>query len=92
MMNLFFENLNHLIELRTFEWFKFDHISISPSTEFQFLFVFQNFCPKIICFESFKWGIIPLDLVGFPFRTSKSKNDISYIQYKFSHRFGKVCK
>jgi hypothetical protein len=91
MMNLFFENLNHLIELGTFEWLKFDNICISPF-EFQFLFVVQKNCRKIIFFESFKWGIIPFDLVGFPFRTSKSKNDISYIQYKFSHRFGKVCK
>jgi hypothetical protein len=24
-------------------------------------------------FESFKWGIIPMDFVGFPFRTSKFK-------------------
>jgi len=91
MRNLFFENLNHLIELRIFEWLKFDHIFINPY-EFQFLFIFQIFCPKNIFFESFRWGIIPLDFVGFLFRTSKPKNDISYIQYKFSHRFGKVCK
>jgi len=26
-------------------------------------------------FEIFRWGIIPLDFVGFLFRTSKSKND-----------------
>jgi hypothetical protein len=24
--------------------------------------------------------------------TSKLKNDINYIKYKFSHKFGKVCK
>jgi hypothetical protein len=29
--------------------------------------------------------------VGFPFKTSKLKNDINF-KYKFSHRFGKVCK
>jgi len=30
-----------------------------------------------------------MDFMGFPFRTSKLKNDISYIKYKLSHRFGK---
>jgi len=33
-----------------------------------------------------------MDFVGFPFRTSKFKNDINYIKYKISHRFGKVCR
>jgi hypothetical protein len=33
-----------------------------------------------------------MDFVGFPFRTSKLKNDINYIIYNFSHRFGKVCR
>jgi hypothetical protein len=33
-----------------------------------------------------------LNFVGFPFKTSKFKNDINYIKYKFLHRFGKVCK
>jgi hypothetical protein len=33
-----------------------------------------------------------MDFMGFPFRTLKFKNDINYIKYKFSHRFGKVCK
>jgi hypothetical protein len=33
-----------------------------------------------------------MDFVGFPLRISKLKNDISYIKFKFSHRFGKVCK
>jgi hypothetical protein len=45
-----------------------------------------------MCFGSFRWGIIPLDFVNFPFRTSKFKNDINYIKYKFSHRFGMVCR
>jgi hypothetical protein len=31
-----------------------------------------------------------MDFVGFPFRTSKLKNDINYIKYKFSHKFEKV--
>jgi hypothetical protein len=33
-----------------------------------------------------------MDFVGFSLRTFKFKNDISYIKYKFSHRFGKVCR
>jgi hypothetical protein len=33
-----------------------------------------------------------LDFVNFPIRISKFKNDINYIKYKFSHRFGMVCK
>jgi hypothetical protein len=44
-----------------------------------------NFCLffkknlKNIFFESFRWGIIPLDFMGFSFRTFKSKNDINYV-------------
>ncbi len=53
---------------------------------------FSIFLSQKHIFESFKWGIIFMDFVGFPFRTSKFKNDISYIKYKFSHRFGKVCR
>jgi hypothetical protein len=30
--------------------------------------------------------------MGFFFKISKLKNDINYIKYKFSHRFGKVCR
>ncbi len=30
--------------------------------------------------------------MGFSFKTSKLKNDIKYIKYQFSHRFGKVCR
>jgi hypothetical protein len=51
--------------------------------ELQFLFVFQFLCPKSIFFESFRWGIILVNFVGFPFRTSKLKNYINYIKYKF---------
>jgi hypothetical protein len=58
----------------------------------QFLFIFQIFYPKSIFFECFTWVIIHMDFVGFPFRTSKLKNNISYIKYKISHRFGKVCR
>jgi hypothetical protein len=55
--------------------------------------LFFNFSiPKTCVFESFTWVIIHLDLVGFSFRNFKFKNDINYIEYKFSHRFGKVCR
>ncbi len=57
-----------------------------------FCFLFNFFVPKTHVFESFRWGIIPVDFVGFPFRTSKLKNNISYIKYKFSHRLRKVCR
>jgi hypothetical protein len=30
--------------------------------------------------------------MGVFFRTSKSKNDINYIKFQFSHRFEKVCR
>ncbi len=30
-------------------------------------------------FESFRCDIIPLDFMGFSFKTFKSKNDINYI-------------
>jgi hypothetical protein len=53
---------------------------------------FKFFVPKTFVFESFTWGIIHMDFVGFSFKTSKLKNDISYIKYNFLHRFGKVCK
>jgi hypothetical protein len=43
-------------------------------------------------FESFKWGIIPLDFVGFFLGLTNFLNDINYIMYKFSQRFGKVCR
>jgi hypothetical protein len=33
-----------------------------------------------------------MEFMRFPFRTSKFKNDINYIKYKFSHTFGKVCR
>ncbi len=90
MKNLFFENLNYLI-VRDFWMVKiwpYFHKSIWVA-----IFVcFSIFCPKSILFLNFIWGIIPLDFLGFSFMTSKSKNDINYIKYQFSHRFGKVCK
>jgi hypothetical protein len=54
--------------------------------------LYNLFVSKTYVFESFGWGIILMDFVGFPFKTSKLKNDISYIKYKFSHKFGKVCR
>ncbi len=51
------------------------------------------FVPKTyIVFKNFRWAIIHMDFVDFPFRISKFKNDINYIKYKFSHRFGKVFR
>jgi hypothetical protein len=49
--------------------------------ELQFLFVFQNIYPKniYIYIESFRCDIIPLNFMGFSFKTFKSKNDINYI-------------
>jgi hypothetical protein len=55
-------------------------------------FFFSFFCPENIIFKNFIWVIIHMDFLGFPFRSFKLKNDFSYIKYKFSHRFGKVCK
>jgi hypothetical protein len=55
-----------------------------------FYFFFNFFVPKAYVFESFTWVIIHLDFVGFSFRIFKFKNDINYIKYNFSHRFGKV--
>jgi hypothetical protein len=54
-----------------------------------FVFFFDFFVSKAYVFESFRQKIISLDFVGFPFKISKLKNDISY---KFSHRFEKVCR
>jgi hypothetical protein len=62
-MNLFFENLNHLV-LGIFQWLKFDHIFMSPY-ELQIYFIFNSFVPKAYVFESFIWVIIHLDFVGF---------------------------
>jgi hypothetical protein len=57
-----------------------------------FYLFFKFFVPKTYVFESFRWGITFMDFVGFTLNISKLKNDISYIKYKFSHIFGKVCR
>ncbi len=90
MRNLFFENLNNLI-IRDFWLVKiwpYFHKSIWVAI----LIFFQFFCSKIFLKKSFTWVIIHLNFVGFLFRTFKFKNDVNYIKYKFSHRFGKVCR
>jgi len=48
--------------------------------------------PMTPYFVNIPWGITFMDFVGFLFRTSKLKNDTSYIKYKYSHRFAKVCR
>jgi hypothetical protein len=71
MKNILFENLNHLIVM-TFEWFKFIHIFISPY-ELQFYLFFNFFVVRKYVFESFRWGIIFKNFVGFPFRIPNFK-------------------
>jgi len=90
MRNIFFENLNRLI-IKDF-WMVKIWSYFHKSIWVPIFICFQFLCPKNIFFKSFRWGIIPLDFVGFPFRTSKFKNDINYIKYNFSHRFGNVFK
>jgi hypothetical protein len=68
-----------------------DHLFISPY-ELQFLFFFKFFSPIAYLNFFYRWSIILMDFVGFPFRTFKFKNDINNIKYKFSHRFGNVCR
>jgi hypothetical protein len=84
MKDIFFENLNCLIvkDFWMVKLWPYFHKSIWVAI---FVFVFQKF-------ESFRWGIVPLNFMGSPFRTSKSKNDINYIKYQFSHRFVKVYR
>jgi len=55
-----------------------------------FCLFFNLFVPKAYILKNFTWVIIHLDFVGFPFKTSKFKNDLNYIKYQFSHKFGKV--
>ncbi len=91
MKNIFFENFNLLIvkEFWMVKNWPYFHKFI---WWLQFLFYIQFICPKTIFFEGFRWGIIPLNFVCFLFKTSKLQNDISYLKYKFSHRFRKVCR
>ncbi len=58
----------------------------------QFFLVFQFVYSKSIFFESFRRNIILKIFEGFLFRTSKLKNEINYIKYKFSHRFENFCR
>jgi hypothetical protein len=87
MRNILFENLNHLI-VRDF-WM----VKISPYLHKSiWVAIFVFFVLKAYFCESFRWGNILINFVGFSFRISKLKNDLSYIKYKISHRFAKVCR
>jgi hypothetical protein len=82
-LNLLFENLNSLIV--SYFWM----VKISPyfhkSIWVAILVCFFNFfVPKTYVFESFTWGIVHMDFVGFPFENFKLKNDINYIYVKTS--------
>jgi hypothetical protein len=57
-----------------------------------FYFYFNFFVPKAYFLKVLDGALFLWTLWVFPFRTSKLKNDINYIKYKFSHRFGKVYK
>jgi len=86
----FFENLNRLI-IKNF-WM----VQIWPHFH-KSIWVTIFFCFSIYLFQKhIFWkvymGHYSYELYGFSFRTSKFKDDINYIKYKFSHRFGKVCK
>jgi hypothetical protein len=61
---------------------------ISPY-ELQFLFIFQFFCPKSIFFESFRWGIIPLDRVGFFLRLPNLKMTLVTLNTSFHIDLGR---
>jgi hypothetical protein len=56
-----------------------------------FCLVFKFFVRKSYFLKVLN-GAIFLWTLSFPFRTSKLKNDINYVKYKFSHGFGKVCR
>jgi hypothetical protein len=84
MKNILLKKFNQLI-IRDFWMIKFwpyFHKSIWVAI----LFYFQKHF-----FESFRQNINLKNFVGFPSMTSKLKNDINYIKYKFSHKFEKVC-
>jgi len=48
------------------------------SCNFIIIIIFNFFVLKTYVFESFIWGIIHMDFVGCPFKTSKLKNDIRF--------------
>jgi hypothetical protein len=93
MKNLFFENLNHLIvrDIWMVKIRSYFHKSI-------WLVIFVCFSISLSqkhFFESFRWGIILMDFVGFSFKTYKFKNDIISIKYKMWKTItliGKGCK
>jgi len=56
-----------------------------------FLFFLKKISQKHI-FKKFTLVTIHMDFVDFVFRIFKLKTNINYIKYKFSDRFGKICK
>ncbi len=54
-----------------------------------FCLFFNFFVPKTYVFENSRWGIIPLDFVGFPFRTSISKNEFVTLNITFHIYLGR---
>ncbi len=94
MKNLFFENPNHLID-RDFWMVKFwpyFHKSIWIAIFLLLLIFFQDFCPKKYCLKVFDGALFLWNLWVLFLGLSNFKNDISYIKYKFSLKFGKVCR
>ncbi len=91
MKNLFFENFHFLIG-RGFWMVKIWPYFYKSIWVAIFICFFKKNVSKAYGFENFRWGITFMDFVGFLFRTCKFKNNINYIKYTFSHRFGKVCR
>jgi hypothetical protein len=93
MKNLFFLNLNHLIArdfwmVKIWPYFSWVHMNYN----FLFKFFFQVFCPKKYCLKVLDGALFLWNLWVFFLGLSNFLNDISYIKYKFSHKFGKVCR
>jgi hypothetical protein len=53
------------------------------------LIFFQFLCPKSIFFESFRWGIIPLDFAGFFLGLPNLKMTLTTLNTSFHIDFGK---
>jgi hypothetical protein len=89
MKNISFENLSYLLinDFWMVKIWSYFHKSLWVA-----IFVcFSNVLSQKHNFESFTWAIVHMDFVSFPLKIFKQNNDINYIKYKFSHRFGKVC-
>jgi hypothetical protein len=55
----------------------------------KFCLFFNFFVPKAYVFENFTWGIIHMDFVSFPFRTSKLKMTSATLNTSFHIFLGK---